>query len=489
MTRRRDCSMDRRRFLKGVAAAGASGVAVSCARAGGQPNAGSRRPGKPNILFVFSDQQRWDTVDCYGQPLFPGLTPNLDRMARDGVRFEHAFTCQPVCGPARACLQTGKWATETGCFKNDIGLPLDERTIARWLSEAGYETGYIGKWHLASTGPKKIDYRTQPIPPEYRGGYKDFWLASDVLEFTSHGYDGHMFDGDMNKVEFPKDRYRADCVTDFALDYLRRRDRKRPFFLFLSYIEPHQQNDHGHFEGPHGSKERFGNYRVPGDLAGAKGDWEQELPDYLGCCASLDANLGRIRAELKRRGLADNTLVIYTSDHACHFRTRNGEYKRACHDNSIRVPMILYGLGFEGGKVVRELVSLIDLPPTLMAAAGIAVPPTMRGHALQPLVSGAATNWPDEVFLQISESQVGRAIRTRKWKYSVRAESKAGGKDMSSDEYTEDFLYDLEADPNERNNLVSESKYAEVRAELAKTLKRRMVMAGEKAPVIKAARG
>ena len=487
---RRVSSIDRRTFLKGVAA-GASGVALSSAYAG-EISAQNTTANKPNILFVFSDQQRWDTVSCYGQEIFPNLTPNLDRMAGEGVRFQHAFTCQPVCGPARSCLQTGKWATETGCFKNDIALPLDEMTLARWLSAAGYEVGYIGKWHLASTGSKGIDYRTKPIPPERRGGYKDFWLASDVLEFTSHAYDGHMFDADMKKVEFPKDRYRVDCLTDFALDCLRTRDRKRPFFLFLSYLEPHHQNDHRCFEGPRGSKERFKDYRVPGDLVGTEGDWRKELPDYLGCINSLDGNLGRLRAELARVGLADNTLVIYTSDHACHFRTRNSEYKRACHDNSIRIPMIACGPGFQGGKVIDDLVSLIDLPPTLLAAAGIDTPPTRRtmgGRALQPLVAGTAKQWPSEVFVQISESHVGRAVRTKKWKYSIRAPGKSGGEHMNSDVYVEDFLYDLEADPHERNNLVSDPEHANVRAELAETLKRRMVMAGEMEPVIKPAQG
>ena len=157
----------------------------------------------PNILFIFSDQQRWDTCGCYGQPL--DVTPNLDRMAAEGVRFEHAFTCQPVCGPARACLQTGKYATEVGCHTNHRMLPLDEKTMAQWFSEAGYEVGYIGKWHLASCGPRggPDDFRVKPVPPERRGGYEDYWLASDVLEFTSHSYDGHMFDGDSEQARVP----------------------------------------------------------------------------------------------------------------------------------------------------------------------------------------------------------------------------------------------------------------------------------------------
>jgi arylsulfatase A-like enzyme len=433
----------------------------------------------PNILFFFTDQQRWDTCGCYGQTL--PVTPNLDRMAQEGVRFEHAFTCQPVCGPARSCLQTGKWATEVGCFRNDIALPTDERTIAHSFSEAGYEVGYIGKWHLASTG-EHVNFRMRAVPPERRGGYRDYWIASDVLEFTSHGYDGCMFDADGSRRDWTG--YRVDGVTDFVLDYLRTRDGRRPFFLFLSYIEPHHQNDHKCYEGPTGSKERWRNYDVPGDLVGTQGDWRENFPDYLGCCASLDHNLGRIREELARLGMADNTLILYTSDHGSHFCTRNSEYKRSCHDGCLRIPMVACGPGFTGGHVVEDLVSLIDVPPTLLAAGGIEAPSTMRGRPSQGLVSGSAVDWPREVFAQISESQVGRCIRTHKWKYSVSAPEKRGWRDMDSDAYVEEFLYDLEADPHERNNLVSDPALAAVRAELADTLKRRMVEAAECEPTV-----
>lgn len=435
---------------------------------------------RPNIVFFFTDQQRWDTLGCYGQKL--PISPNIDRMAREGVLFENAFTVQPVCGPARAVVQTGMYATETGCFRNGIALPLNAKTIARYLSEAGYEVGYIGKWHLASN--KEHNYRDKAIPPERRGGYKDYWLASDVLEFTSHGYDGHMFDAEGKQVEFKG--YRVDCVTDFVLEYLRSRDRKKPFFLFVSYIEPHFQNDHKHFEGPIGSKEKFKDFEPPGDLVGTEGDWREEYPDYLGCCNSLDYNLGRIRAELKKLGLEDNTLIFYTSDHGCHFRTRNAEYKRSCHEASIRIPMLAYGPGFKGGKVVKELVSLIDVAPTILAVAGIEKPPQMRGRQLQDLVKGGKTDWPKEVFIQISESQTGRAIRTKKWKYSV---SVPDAKNPASDVYYEEFLYDLENDPYERKNLVRDPSFATIRRELADILKRRIREIEGKEPLILPASG
>ncbi len=429
-------------------------------------------------------------MGCYGQKL--DVSPNLDKMAKKGVLFENAFTCQPVCGPARACVQTGKYATQTGCYRNGVALGQDEKTIAKYFSQNGYETGYIGKWHLASTvgGSNEdigehFDHSSKPVPEHLRGGYKDYWLASDVLENTSHGYNGHMFDGDMKKVEFKG--YRADGVTDFALDYLKTRSLEKPFFLFLSYIEPHHQNDHFRFEGPRGSKQKFKNFDPPGDLVGKRGDWKRNYPDYLGCCHSLDYNFGRISDALAGLGIADNTVIFYTSDHGSHFRTRNNEYKRSCHDASVRIPMLAYGPGFSGGKTFSELVSLMDISVTLLACADIKKPEDMQGNPLQHLAGENKAEWPDEIFMQISESQVGRAIRTKKWKYSVCAPDKNGWKDAGSLVYNEDCLYDLENDPYELNNLVSDPDYIEIRKELAKTLKKNMRQAGEKEVQIKPA--
>ncbi|MCX7049243.1 MAG: sulfatase-like hydrolase/transferase [Candidatus Sumerlaeota bacterium] len=452
------------------------------------------RAGRPNILFVFSDQQRWDTMGCYGQRL--PISPNLDRLASEGVRFEYAFTPQPVCGPARAVLQTGKYATETTCYKNDVALPLSEKTLAHYLSGAGYEVGYVGKWHLASSGAA-VNFRTLPVPPERRGGYKDFWIASDVLEFTSDSRGGFLYDADMKKHEFQK--YRVDAVTDYALEFLQsRKGAAKPFFLFLSYIEPHHQNNHNRFEGPDGCKEKFKDYDIPTDLKDHKGDWRENFPDYLGCCNSLDANFARLRAELERQGQWDNTLVIYTSDHGCHFRTRNSEYKRSCHESCLRIPMILHGPGFDVGKVVKELVSLIDLPPTILTAGGAPVPKIMRGHPLQSLcgldetaAQAAAREWPQDIFSQISESHVGRSLRTKKWKYSVRAAKGDAGaglpKGMAATRYVEDFLYDLERDPYEQSNLVDDPAYKDIRKQLSQRLVQYMVEAGEARPEISAA--
>ncbi len=434
---------------------------------------------KPNIIFYFSDQQRWDTLGCYGQKL--DVSPTLDALAKEGVRFEHAYTCQPVCGPARACLQTGKFATEIGCYKNGIQLPLDATTLANCFNDAGYETAYVGKWHLASDHAKKIDYKTTAIPEKYRGGYKDYWMASDVLEFTSHGYDGFVFDKDNNRHDFIG--YRADCINNYAVHYLQNRKTDNPFFLFISQIEPHHQNDRNIFEGPDGSKERFKDYEVPKDLEGTGGDWEANYPDYLGQCRSLDDNVGRLIDTLKSQGEWENTILIYTADHGSHFCTRNGEYKRSCHDASLRVPLIIHGPHFEGGKVEENLVSLMDLPATMLDCAGISKPEDWQGRSLKQLVETKDAPWDEEIFAQISESQIGRCIRTKDYKYSVRA--KEDGKNNScADVYYEDFLYDLTKDPAERNNLVSNPEFSEVRQNLAKRLCKWMNIAGEKEPKI-----
>lgn len=455
---------------------------------------------KPNIIFFFSDQQRWDTAGCYGQPL--DITPHLDALAAEGVKFQNAYTCQPVCGPARACLQTGKYATTLGCYRNNIALPSNEKTIAHYLNEAGYRTGYVGKWHLASTGSDShekleapVEYIQRGIPKERRGGYKDFWIASDVLEDTSHGYGGYLFDENNEKVTFTG--YRTDAVTDFALSYVETWEKDEPHFLFISHIEPHHQNDRNHFEGPIGSREKFADFVAPKDLEEAPGEWgsnwKTEYPDYLGCCHQLDKNLGRLMECLKEKGLADDTIVIYTSDHGSHFKTRTVEYKRSCHDASIHIPLVIRSgknteSAFKGGKCENALVSLIDLPPTILRMAGCAVPDTMQGRAIQEIEEirqgQRDETWQKEVFLQISESQVGRCIRTQKYKYSVRAYDKNSWLDAKAEEYREEYLYDLEKDPHELHNLVSHPDYESVREQLRTQLIQKMVSVGEEAPVI-----
>ena len=431
-----------------------------------------------NIIFYFTDQQRWDTCGCFGQPL--DITPNLDALARDGVKFDNAFSPQPVCGPCRALFQTGKYPTETGCFRNNIMLPAGVKTLGQYIEEAGYETAYIGKWHLASDGelekPPSIDHTVTAIPRELRGGYTGFWRAADVLEFTSHGYDGFVFDENNQRVDFKG--YRADCINDMALEFLDGYTGEKPFFMTVSQIEPHHQNDRKHYEGPEGSKERFKDFILPEDLKALGGNAAEEYPDYLGQCASLDENLGRLVAKLKEKGLYENTVILFASDHGSHFLTRNrdehlngyDDYKRSCHDACLHVPLVIAGGPYRGGRAVEELVSTASLPKTILALAGVDVGDAMIGENLLDVVEEKADNRPNEIFAQISESRVGRCIRTARYTYSVYAPGVNGGAAAASDRYADDFLYDMDQDPHQLNNVVADPAYAQVKAELRKRL-------------------
>lgn len=425
-----------------------------------------------NILFIFSDQQRQDTMGVYGQKL--NVTPNLDKLAETGTVFENSFTAQPVCGPARSCLQSGVYPSELGTFINGISLPTNIKTVANYLNDAGYETAYVGKWHLASDDGKE-EYHYKAVPEWKRGGYKDYWMVSDVLEFTSHGYDGYVFNKDMEKVEFKG--YRADKITDFALNYLDEKNSNKPFFLFISYIEPHHQNDRKRYEGPIDSKEKFGNCEIPEDIkALGYGDSKENYADYLGCCNSIDANVGRLVDKLKEKNLLEDTVIIYTSDHGCHFKTRNrnlkkpggDDYKRAPEDCVIKTPLIISGLDYLKNKREKTFVSLLDLPPTILQIAGYDKFDKMQGKSISQRI---AENNKD-VFIQISESFVGRAIRTDKFMYCVFAPNKNPWEDKNSDEYEELYLYDIEKDPLELNNLINDDNYLEEKEKLSVLLRK-----------------
>ena len=405
------------------------------------------------------------------------------QLAREGIQFENSYTCQPVCGPARACLQTGMYATQCGCYWNGVPLPQTIRPMAEYFNEAGYETAYVGKWHLASDRLPNVGFHCEKtaIPKERQGGYKNWWRAADVLEFTSHGYDGYVFDAEGNQIDFKG--YRADCINDFALEYLDQKTSDDPFFLFISQLEPHHQNDRHCYEGPKETVEKFRDYPIPPDLSFLEGDYEKMYPDYMAAINRLDENVGRLVAKLKEKGLYENTILIYTSDHGSHFKTRNLEYKRSCHDSATHTPLIIRGGPFQGGKKEERLVSLIDLPPTMLDLAGIPTPKSYMGHSLVRELAGEEPE-RDCVFIQISESQCGRAIRTKQYKYSVRALAPTGYTIHRSPVYFEDYLYDLTKDPIEKNNLIKDRSYAFVRQKMKKLLLREMERAGEKKPVI-----
>jgi arylsulfatase A-like enzyme len=434
---------------------------------------------RPNILFVFTDQQRWDTTGLGGNPL--GLTPNFDRFAAAGTYLPAHFTCQPVCGPARSCLQSGQYATASGCYCNGIPLPASPGNLGEQFARAGYATAYIGKWHLA---PETGD--PGPVPREARGGYAT-WLAANALEHTSDAYRTRLWDAANQPVDLPG--YRVDALTDAAIRWIHGQSAAaEPFFLFLSFLEPHHQNHRDDYPAPDGYEELFRGKWMPPDLQALGGSAPHHLAGYCGMVKRLDEAFGRLCDALKSLGLADNTIVVFTSDHGCHFKTRNAEYKRSCHEASLRVPGAIGGPGFQGGGHVPVLTSLIDLPPTLLDAAGIPIPATYHGRSLLPVMRREFADWPEEIFAQTSEAECGRTVRTRRWKYAVVAPTgpEAGGWDARSwhPVMHEAFLYDLLSDPYELVNLVQSEAHAPVRARMRERLRRRMTEAGEEIPEI-----
>lgn len=459
--------MTRRDWLGGSAAMAAAA----------QAPAGHAPVPQPNIVFIISDQFRADALGCMRMnPM--NLTPNLDAMARRGVLFRQAISNQPVCAPARACMFTGQYPARHGVWKNGLGLKPDAVTLAGVLRDQGYTANYIGKWHLSAQTPaSRMD---GPVPPASRGGFLDFWEGSNALELTSHPFEGDMYDGDGKPLHFAGE-YRADFLTRRAVRFLEeKRQKGRPFLLAISYLEVHHQNDADLFVPPKKYAGKFNNPWAPQDLRPLPGTWPSQLPGYYGCVAAIDDAVGTLLACLKEQGLDDNTIVVFTSDHACHFKTRNTEYKRSPHESSIHIPLILQGPGFDRSMEISELVGQVDLAPTLLEAAGAAVPRTMQGRSVLPLLTGKSQDWRNEVFIEVSESLTGRALRTPQWTYAVAIPERQ----KFSTRYNEYLLYDRFADPFQHVNLAGRAETRDVSARLRERLMARIVEAGDPPAVI-----
>ena len=448
------------------------------------------RPERPNILIVISDQFRWDAIGAMGlNPM--NLTPQLDAMAQRGVLFRNAFCSQPVCAPARASIFTGQTPSRHGVWRNGIALDPGAATLATTLRAAGYSANYIGKWHLAGNNGIAGQPETHgPVVPRYRGGFLDLWQAANTLELTSHAYEGDLYDNDGAPIHF-SGTYRSDFLTDLGRRFLR--SAKQPFLLTLSYLEVHHQNDSDTFDPPKEFQGRYANpfvpprefagrYAnpfVPQDLRPLPGSWPSQLADYFACVAKMDETMGTIRRTLEETGLDRNTIVAFVSDHGCHFKTRNTEYKRSPHESSIHVPLLIEGPGFNRSLEIPELVSHVDLAPTLLAAAGVAIPESMQGRSVLPLLERHTEGWRNEAYFEMSEFMTGRGLRTPQYTYAAAAPKRADWQPApSSGRYTEYMLYDLYADPHQHVNLAGNQRYAQVSRQLRERLLERIYEAG-----------
>ncbi len=424
-----------------------------------------------NIILYFSDQQRFDTIN-------ENVTPNICNMLDESICFDNTITMQPVCGPARACIQTGLYASENDCYINGISMDANnENTLAKCLNRQGYNTSYIGKWHLASDtsgGKPHNNLQTKAVPENLRGGYNDYWLAADCLEFTSDINGGYLFDNDNNKIEFKG--VRSDCINNFAIDYIKQYKNEKPFFLMVSQLEPHHQNGKNTFQCVEGEDKQFENCPYPEDLVGLKGDYKAEYAHYLACCKRLDSNFADLVKTIKDKGIWDDTIIIYTSDHGCHFKTRNMEYKRSCHDASVHIPFIMTGGGLKKseeckkyiGKHFDKFVSLLDVTATILDIAGSRIPKDYHSQSILKMLE--EDKGRDHIFLQISESQLGRAIVTEDFTYSVKKPFSLGLTQAKSKVYKEDLMYDNKNDKSQHKNIIKNRKYKEIKKQLKQML-------------------
>ena len=468
----------RRNFLKNVALASGA-IAASAANATAANPDGptaSSSGGRPNVLMICADQFRADFVGA-SHKNSSVKTPHIDALAERGMNFRQCMTNQPLCSPSRASFLTARYATETGVWK--LGLELNHAlpTIATEFRKNGYTANFIGKWHVSATDAKTNLGWISPGPS--RGGFDDLWEGANVLELVSHPYEGNSWDNDGKNIGF-KDEYRVDFLTTRAVQFVERAHDK-PWLLFLSQLEPHQQNDVDEFVAPKRYEDKYTDPYIPTDLRNLPGNWRSRIPGYYGCVQAIDDCVGTMVAALERTGQLDNTIILFFSDHGCTFRTRMGEYKRSPHESSLHVPFVIAGPGFDRAAALDEVISLIDLMPTLLDGAGLSAPTSLRGKSVKSLCEDpqARKAWDSTVFFQISQSICGRGIRTRDWCYCAFDPTVKDGNAENSSHYQDFALYSVATDPDESVNLIGRPEYREIADQLRQELISRITAAGE----------
>lgn len=367
-----------------------------------------------NIVVIITDQQRMDSLACNGNVFVQ--SPHIDKLSNDGINFDCAMTPFPVCTPARGTMWTGVLPHVHGLMFNryDVDNVYDyesgeKATLFEPLRAAGYTAAYFGKWHLG----------------EKNAGRFDVWSG-----FNSRG--GHWEEG---RQQFQDGKYKPETQTEEMIDFFESDlAKQKPFIAVQSYYPPHQP-----FSAP---TEFFDYYRGKGI----------PFPGYYAAVSALDSYVGRITASLADQGLADETLVIFMSDHGETFdQDPVNPHKFVCLDTSIRIPFILSGAGINAaGKRISAPIGLEDLAPTILEAAGLPVPAHMQGRSLFDLINGAS-DWRDSYYIQSAKNKVytlQRALRTDRWKLI-----------LSGDENHE--LYDLHQDPEEVLNIFG-APYADI---------------------------
>ncbi len=443
-------NISRRDFIK-VSSAGLLGTAVtlgmqSCLGAGS----------KPNFVFFLTDDQRWDGMSCAGNEILK--TPNMDRIAREGIRFENMFVTTSLCGPSRASFLTGKYVHNHGVRVNGGELSLDQKTFPEWLKEAGYETAFIGKWHNRDLGKGRgFDYT-----------------------FGFQGQ-GRYYDPIISENFGPPQEYKGyvtDILADHAISFLER-EHDKPFCLLLWFKAPHRSwlpakrfesmyqdiktpepptfNDtyEGRPDAVKNADMKIGDFDDVPDL-------DTFLKNYYRTLLGVDENVGRILDTLDKLGYTNNTAVIYSGDNGFFLGEHHFFDKRLMYEPSIRVPLLVrYPKMIRPGTTNQELVLNVDVAPTILDLAGVQVSPDVNGKSLEPLLKGQSVPWRKDFLYEYYEYPAvhmvrkNRGIRTKHWKY------------IHYFEKPEEFeLYDIKNDPYEVNNLYSNPAYKDVVAQL-----------------------
>ena len=433
----------------------ASSAAAAAWACGGNEQTGRPETTRPNILFLFPDQMRGMAMGCMGDP--DVKTPNLDRLASEGVLLRNTFANSPVCCPARATILTGKYTHANGMVANDLRLRESETTIAEILAQAGYRTGFIGKWHLDG-GPRLPGF----IPPGPRRQGFEFWAANEV---SHRHFDSQYFRDTSQPI--PIKTFEAEVWADLGIEFLRgSRNDQRPFFLTIQMGPPHD---------PYIAPENYTALYDPGAitlrpnhpaLSGGNPSstnlpGRKEIATYYAMISAVDEQIGRVLESLDDLGLAQNTIVLVSSDHGDMLGSQGARLKRKPWEESIRVPGIVRFPGRAApGRTTDALFSHVDFAPTLLSLCGVGVPAGMQGSDLSAVILGDAETGPDSVYFQIfGPYEAGgvkagwRGIRTNRYMYA-RYESEPW------------VLYDLERDPHELANLATEPAAREFRTDL-----------------------
>jgi len=460
----------RREFLKTSATAAVGLALSSCA---GPILRGGDAPNRPNIVYLMTDDQAWHAMSCAGNPVV--RTPNMDRLAREGLRFTNMFVTNSLCAPSRAFFLTGKYSHIHGVRNNEVAW-RDQPIFTDYLKQAGYQTCFIGKFHQ---GGKVI-----PAKPDIWMGFTDqgVYLDQPLRDF----------DGQVKKEK----GHNTDLLGDRAVAYLREH-RKDPFCLLLWFKAPHRawtpternQNLYADAKIPHpasfnddyaGRPDALRKTEMQVEIAKPPKSFDEWLKDYYRTLTDVDENIGKVLKALDDLGLAENTIVVHTSDNGFLLGEHHLFDKRLMYEPSIRLPMLVrYPRGVkEVGRTVPEMALNVDLAPTLLDLAGLPVPGEMQGVSWRPVLEARPTPWRKSWYYEYYEFPAvhmvrpNRGVRTDRWKYIEWPAWHGKIKQEQTDYPAEYELYDLQTDPDEMKNLYGDPKGADKVAELRKEMAR-----------------